>query len=123
MSDHTRASYCPNVVRVGDTTLFADHWEVAYDPDPPDLNGWKLVVGDHSYNTSFPTQGSSLAPETYEGPNGERVWVLNSSEYASVCENDWVVFGQNRDHVRAFITACGFAGIRIEPLAIVMQTL
>lgn len=124
MSDHTRAANCPNVAWVGDTTLFADHqWEVAYDPGAPDLNGWRLKVGDTLYETMFPTDGNRLAPELYVGPNGETVWVLNSSEYASVCVNDWVVFGVNPAHVRAFLDSQGFKGVRIAKTAIVQQTL
>jgi hypothetical protein len=123
VSDHTRAANCPNVARVGDTTLFADHSEVAYDPDAPDLNGWRLKVGDQSYNTMFPTDGNRLAPEAYIGPDGELVWVLNSSEYAPVGVNDWVVFGPDAAHVGEFLKACGFKGVRIVKSSIVMQTL
>ena len=123
MSDHTRAATCPNVACVGDTKVFEEHSEVAYEPDAPDLNGWRLKVGDQSYDQMFPTDGNRLAPELYVGPNGEVVHVLNSSEYASVCVNDWVVFGPDPAHVRAFLQACGFKGVRIAKTAIVQQTL
>jgi len=123
VSDHTRAANCPNVARVGDTTLFSDHYEVAFDPNPPDLNGWRLKVGDESYWETFPTKGNRLAPELYVGPNGETVWVLNSSEYASVGENDWVVFGLYPQHVRAFLDAQGFENVPIAKTDIVQQTL
>jgi hypothetical protein len=123
MGDHTRAANCTNVARVGDTDIFAEHQEVAYDPGAPDLNGWNLKVGDRSYDQLFPTKGNALAPETYIGPLGELVWVLNSSEYAPVGVNDWVVFGPNPDHVRSFLAVCGFEDDHIEPTGIVMQTL
>ncbi len=128
MSLHTYGDNCPNVARVGDTKVFADHNDTVCEADERKakprtdpayvLNGWRIHRGRGN-----PYKGKELAPESYLGPNGEVVHVLNSSEFASVCVNDWVVFGPDPAHVRAFLQACGFKGVRIAKTAIVMQTL
>ena len=129
---HTYASNEVNVARVGDTTLFADHNDTVCEADDRNakpttdpayvLNGWRMHRGPRRGTSKGPYKGD-LAPESYIGPNGEVVHVLNSSEYASVCVNDWVVFGPDPAHVRAFLQACGFKGVRIAKTAIVQQTL
>ncbi len=126
MGTSTRASNELNVAGVGRTTVFADHNESVCEADdqgggyPTDpsytLNGWRIYRGDTDIYTG------KLFPESYIGPNGEVVHVLNSSQYAAVGENDWVVFGPNAEHVQAFLRACGFEDIEVEPTAIVMQT-
>ena len=127
MSLHTYASNEVNVARVGKVTLFAEHNETVCEADDRKakhstdagyvLNGWRIHRGRGN-----PYKGS-LYPETYQGPNGEKVHVINSSEYASVGVNDWVVFGPDPAHVRAFLKACGIKGVRIAKTAIVQQTL
>lgn len=126
MGTHTYASNEINVARVGDTPLFAEHRETVAEAedreaDPLDpayfFNGWRVHRGSDN-----PYKGS-LFPESYIGPNGEVVHVLNSSQYASVGVNDWVVFGPDPEHVRTFLRACGFKGVRIVEAAVVMQTL
>ena len=127
MGIRTYADNCLNVARVGDTALFAEHRETVaeaedskakYPADPAFvLKGWRIHRG-----RGDPYKGS-LFPESYLGPNGEVVHVLNSHKHAGEGVYDWVVFGTDPVHVRAFLTACEFKGIRIAKSAIVQQTL
>lgn len=127
MGTHTRASNELNVARVGATELFANHNELVCDADDRKadpasdpaslLHGWRLCRGKKAHYKG------DLYPESYTGPKGELVHVLNTDQYASVGENDWVVFGPDAKHVRAFLKSCGFKGIRIAKTEIVQQTL
>ena len=123
----TLASNESNVACVGDTDLFANHNETVCEADDKKvdpakdpayvLNGWCLYRGKRKLYKGH------LYPETYAGPAGELVHVLNTSQYASVGVNDWVVFGPDAGHVRSFLRACGFKGIRIAKSEIVQQTI
>lgn len=126
MGRRTYADNCTNVARVGDTPLFAEHRETVAEAEdrgagPFDpayvFNGWRVHRGG-----DVPYKGS-LFPESYLGPNGEVAHVLNSHRYAPEGVYDWAVFGPDPEHVRAFLRAFGFEGVRIVEAAVVMQTL
>ena len=127
MSDHTHAELCKNVAFIGETKIFADHAELCCDAELDSsenisdlsdvyyLKGWRLTRG-------LTNRCKNLAPETYVGPNGESVQVLNSSQYSMIGEDDWTVIGAKRSDVAAFLLCFGFEDVKIEKQAIVQQT-
>ena len=127
MGSRTYASNEANIARVGNTSMFSEHNETVAEADDRKadpttdpaytLNNWRIHRGQGNLYKG------KLYPESYTGPNGEVVHVLNSSQYAAVGEEDWVVFGADPKHVRAFLNACGFTDVRIIKTDIVMQTL
>jgi hypothetical protein len=91
-------------------------WDYEDYKPPTELKGW-------TYEKKHPYRGKVLYPTALKGPNGERVYFVNSSQYAAGGAFWFVVFGPKREHVEAFLTAIGKADIPIAAKAIVQQTL
>lgn len=113
MGTSTSAANCTNVAQVGDHKWFKDLME---DLDPG------LVVNGWAFQDESTYRGKSLYPSEFRGPNGERIYFLNSHQYAAGGARWWVVFGPKREYVEAFLKAQGIQGITIQAKAIVKQT-
>jgi hypothetical protein len=120
MGSSTESANCTNVAVLGEfkgLVGIGDYEDEDYKP-PTELKGWV-----YKQRSESPYRGKVLYPNALKGPNGEWVYFVNSSQYAAGGAFWFVVFGPQREHVQAFLTAIKRGKTPIAAKAIVQQTL
>jgi hypothetical protein len=123
MSSHTYSDICTNVVYLGETKVFE------YSSNSEDLETEKVDIGHGWFLKEVAIDAgkkNNLIVDKFTKDDFV-IYALNSSEYAMVCEEWWVMFADNKSSVEEFLkdfaSELGNQVFEIEDMDAVQQTL